>query len=92
MQNYPNPFNPEVWIPYELSEQTEVSIQIYNASGQLVRILDLGMKDRGRYTSMDKAAYWAGLNEAGEKASSGVYFYVLKAGKFTATRKMVLLK
>jgi hypothetical protein len=92
MQNYPNPFNPEVWIPFELSEQTEVSVQIYNASGQLVRILDLGMKDRGRYTSMDKAAYWNGLNEAGEKSSSGVYFYVLKAGKFTAAKKMVLVK
>lgn len=89
---YPNPFNPEVWIPYELSEQSEVEIQIYNIKGQLVRTLDLGMKDKGRYTNQDKAAYWDGLNETGERTSSGVYFYVLKTHGFSASKKMVMLK
>jgi len=92
LQSYPNPFNPEVWIPYELSEQAEVSIQIYNATGQLIRALDLGMQPKGRYTSREKALYWDGTNEVGERSASGVYFYTLIAGKFTATKKMVLLK
>jgi hypothetical protein len=89
---YPNPFNPEVWIPYELSEQTEVTILIYNLKGQLVRSLELGMKDKGRYTNKDKSAYWDGLNETGEKVSSGVYFYVMKTRGYSASRKMVMLK
>jgi len=92
LQSYPNPFNPEVWIPYELAEQTSVSIQIYNLSGQLIQVLDLGMQPRGRYISKEKAAYWDGRNEIGERAASGVYFYVLKAGNFTATKKMVIVK
>ena len=92
LQSYPNPFNPEVWIPYELAEQTTVSIQVYNASGKLVRTLDLGVQPRGRYTSMEKAAYWDGRNQAGESSASGIYFYALKAGEFAATRKMVILK
>jgi hypothetical protein len=57
-----------------------------------VRTLDLGVQQRGRYASRDKAAYWDGLNQAGEKAASGVYFYVLKAGKFSASKKMALIR
>jgi hypothetical protein len=89
---YPNPFNPDVWIPYELEKETAIKIEIYNAAGQLVRTLDLGAQPRGRYISKSKAAYWNGRTEFGERAASGVYFYVLKAGNFTATRKMVILK
>jgi flagellar hook assembly protein FlgD len=81
-----------VWIPYELVEHSLVSVQIYNSSGQLVRTLNLGAQDRGKYTSREKAAYWNGLTEIGERAASGIYFYVLKAGNFTAAKKMVLLK
>ena len=92
LQSYPNPFNPEVWIPYDLSEESGVSIQIYSASGQLVRTLDLGTMPRGRYVSKEKAAYWNGQTEAGERAASGVYFYVMRAGRFSAARKMVILK
>ena len=92
LQSYPNPFNPEVWIPYELAEHASVSILIYSSSGQLVRTLDLGVKQRGRYTSKDKAVYWDGKNEVGESVASGVYFYSMKAGEFVAIRKMVVKK
>lgn len=92
LQSYPNPFNPEVWIPYELEDTAPVSIEIYNTAGQLIRILDIGVQPRGRYVSKERAAYWDGRTQSGERATSGVYFYLLKAGDFTATRKMVILK
>jgi photosystem II stability/assembly factor-like uncharacterized protein len=90
MQNYPNPCNPETWIPYQLAEQGNVTIGIYSSSGQLVRTLDLGHKEVGSYASKDSAAHWDGTNEAGERVSSGLYFYVIKSGTFTATRKMII--
>ena len=92
LQNYPNPFNPETWIPFELSNGCDVVIKIYSVAGQLVRELDLGYKEAGRYTAIEKAAHWDGENSAGEKVSSGVYFYQLHAGSFVSTKKMVILK
>lgn len=92
LPNFPNPFNPETWLPYQLAQNALVTIRIYNANGQLVRQLDLGHQNAGSYLAKDKAAYWNGRNRAGERASSGVYFYTIKAGNFTATRKMILLK
>jgi len=92
LQSYPNPFNPDTWIPYELEKETEVKIEVYNAAGQLIRTLDLGVQPRGRYISKSKSAYWDGRSEFGERSASGLYFYVLKAGNFTATRKMAILK
>ena len=91
-QNFPNPFNPETWIPYQLSEPTKVWIQIYEGSGRLVRTLNLGWQPIGSYMTPARAAYWDGRNEIGESVSSGVYFYTLTAGDFTATRKMLILK
>ena len=91
-QNFPNPFNPETWIPYQLSESTKVWIQIYEGSGRLVRSLNLGWQPIGSYMTPSRAAYWDGRNEIGEPVSSGVYFYTLTAGDFTATRKMLILK
>ena len=92
LQSYPNPFNPDVWIPYELGNDASVSVEIYNISGRLVRTLHLGIKAGGRYISKDKAAYWDGRTQLGERAASGVYFYVLKAGDYVSTRKMAILK
>ncbi len=92
LQNYPNPFNPETRIPYQLKEGTDVAIRIYSATGELVRELSLGYKPAGLYVSSDRTAYWNGRNEAGEQVSSGVYFYTVQAGEFTATRKMLMLK
>jgi hypothetical protein len=91
-QNYPQPFNPETWIPYSLAEDVNVVVRIYNVSGLPIRTLDLGQKAAGFYTSKDRAAYWDGKNDNGERISSGVYFYTIQAGEFTATRKMLLLK
>ena len=92
LANYPNPFNPETWIPYRLSTDTNVEIMIYSVSGQLVRRLDLGYKSEGSYTQTSESAYWDGRNEVGEEVSSGVYFYTIKAGDYTATRKMLMQK
>ena len=92
LQSYPNPFNPDVWIPYELGEDSAVSVEIYNISGQLVRTLQVGMKKGGQYITKDKAAYWDGRTQLGERAASGVYFYVLKAGDYVSMRKMAILK
>ena len=92
LPNYPNPFNPETWIPYRLAESAKVSISIYAADGKLVRTLDLGDQPMGMYESRSRAAYWDGRNALGEPVASGVYFYTLTAGDFTATRKMLIRK
>ncbi|MFC1718322.1 dockerin type I domain-containing protein [Candidatus Poribacteria bacterium] len=91
-QNYPNPFNPDTWVPYQLREDSDVIIKIYTSAGQLVRTLDLGHKSAGVYISKEKAAYWDGRNEGGEKTVSGVYFYNIQAGDFTATKKMTIVE
>ena len=91
-QNYPNPFNPETWIPYQLSESTEVTIYIHNIAGHLVRTLDLGLKPTGSYMTPATAAYWDGKNSVGERVASGIYFYTLQTADFAATRRMVILK
>jgi len=90
LQNYPNPFNPETWIPFSLSKESDVTIEIYDLKGRLIRKLVLGRMPPGFYITRDKAAYWDGRNELGEKVSSGVYFYILKAGDFKAVKKMVV--
>ena len=92
LANYPNPFNPETWIPYQLSASADVSVSIYAVDGRLVRRLDLGHQVEGVYRSRSRAAYWDGRNEFGERVASGLYFYTLTAGDFTATRKMLIRK
>lgn len=92
LANYPNPFNPETWIPYQLSEPADVSVAIYSVNGHLVRYLDLGHQTAGVYQSRSRAAYWDGRNAFGERVASGLYFYTLTAGNFTATRKMLIRK
>ncbi|MCD6506085.1 IPT/TIG domain-containing protein [Candidatus Poribacteria bacterium] len=91
-QNYPNPFNPETWIPFRLSERAEVKIRIFDVSGKLVRVLDLGKLEPGYYEDRSRAAYWDGRNEIGEKVTSGVYIYQLLVGDRSFARKMVILK
>ena len=92
LHNYPNPFNPETWIPYQLKTPAAVRMTIYNPRGTLVRELSLGYQVAGRYTSRTRAAYWDGRNTVGEPVASGLYFYTLTAGDFSATRRMVILK
>ena len=90
--NYPNPFNPETWIPYQLSKPAEGTLRIYAVNGTLIRTLALGHRPVGRYQTRSRAAYWDGRNAQGESVASGVYFYTLTAGEFTATRKMLIRK
>ena len=92
LANFPNPFNPETWIPYQLAKPTEVAITIYAVNGQIVRTLTLGYQPAGIYQTRSRAAYWDGKNQFGEPVASGVYFYTLTAGDFTATRKMLIRK
>ena len=92
LANYPNPFNPETWIPYHLSNATDVTLTIYDTKGVLVRQLDLGHQQAGYYTNRTRAAYWDGRNHLGELVGSGLYFYHLRAGDYSTIRKMVILK
>ena len=92
MPNYPNPFNPETWIPYRLAEDAGVTLTIYDTNGALVRRLDVGHRSAGFYESRSEAIYWDGRNDFGEGVASGVYFYHLSAGRYSATRRMLVIK
>jgi len=86
-QNYPNPFNPETTIEYDLTKDSQVTLKIYNLSGQLVKLLVNEHQSQGHYTIT-----WYGDNERGEEVASGVYFYQLVAEGKVKTKKMVVLK
>jgi hypothetical protein len=86
-QSYPNPFNNETIIKYSLSKPTQVSLSIFNLLGQKVRTL---VKDEKQNGTM--AVSWNGKDDRGREVSSGIYFYQLKAGEFSQTKRMVLLK
>ena len=90
--NYPNPFNPETWIPYRLAKDAFVTVTIYDLSGRMVRDIAVGHRIAAVYESRSEAIYWDGRTEFGERVASGIYFYTLTAGDYTATRKMVILK
>ena len=92
LPNYPNPFNPETWMPYQLATPAHVSVSIYSTDGKLIRKLDLGDQPMGIYQGKSRAAHWDGKNALGEPVASGVYFYTLTAGEFSATRKMLIRK
>ena len=92
LANYPNPFNPETWIPYQLAAPADVTLMIYDIQGRVVRDLDLGHQRAGVYHNRSRAVYWDGRNAQGEPVASGVYFYTLKAGDFSATKKMLIRK
>jgi len=86
MVNYPNPFNPSTTISYALSseELAGASIEIYNTKGQLVKSFS-NINPTGNVV-------WNGKDDSTKSVSSGVYFYKMRAGKYTASRKMILLK
>ena len=92
LQNYPNPFNPETWIPFRLADKSDVTIEIFNSTGEMIRALSIGTLEAENYTTRSKAVYWDGQNDEGEHVTSGLYFYTLTAGDFSATRKMLILK
>ena len=90
--NYPNPFNPETWIPYRLAKDAFVTLTIYDQRGRVVRDIAVGHRIAAVYESRSEAIYWDGKTEFGERVGSGIYFYTLTAGDYSATRKMVILK
>ena len=92
LQNFPNPFNPETWMPYQLATDADVQVRIYDISGTLVRQLGMGHQRVGYYVDRERAAYWNGRDENGEQVSSGLYFYQLRAGDYSAVKRMVILK
>ena len=92
LPNYPNPFNPDTWIPYNLAQDTDVDIHIYNLKGERIRHLKVGFRTAGTYRTPSRAAYWDGCNFAGEPVTSGVYFYTLQAGQVKTLRKMAIIK
>lgn len=92
LQNFPNPSNPETWFPFHLANNSNVKICIYTPTGKLIRTLSLGIMSAGDYSSQSKAIHWDGRNSQGERVSSGIYLYTIKAGDFSATRKMLIRK
>jgi hypothetical protein len=86
-QNYPNPFNPITTIDYMLQREELVEIAIFNVNGQRVRVLERDHKAPGRYR-----VQWDGRNDKGMTVASGMYFYRLRAGGFTAVKKMLLIR
>jgi hypothetical protein len=86
-QNYPNPFNPATLIRFGLDEDSHVSLKIYDVSGRMVRKLVNSRLAAGPYKKS-----WDGRDSGGRSVSSGIYFYRVETGLFTATRKMILLK
>jgi hypothetical protein len=86
-QNHPNPFNPTTQVPFTLSAASHVRLAIYDAQGKLVRTLVDEDRRAGQHSAM-----WNGTDDRGAPVASGVYFSVMRAGSFEATRKMVLLK
>ena len=92
LPNYPNPFNPETWIPYDLAEDSDVEVYIYNVKGERIRELSLGFQSAGTYRSQSRAAYWDGRNAVGESVASGIYVCTLHAGRIKVTRHMIILK
>jgi hypothetical protein len=86
-QNYPNPFNPQTTISFGLKVPGHVTLRIFNAAGQLVRILVDEPREARHYTEV-----WDGQNACGVASASGIYFCYLKTGDYVQTRKMVLLR
>jgi hypothetical protein len=86
-QNSPNPAASGTEIRFEVARTSDVSIKVFNAMGQLVKTLENERMQPGKYS-----LHWDGTNRAGEKVSSGVYFYKMEAGQFGATKKMLVVK
>lgn len=85
--NYPNPFNPETTIMYSVKSDEHVTIEIFNLKGQKVRTLVNEKAKAGNYKVV-----WHGDDNNGKTVGSGVYFYRMNSGKFTSTKKMIMMK
>ncbi|MEZ5359802.1 MAG: LamG-like jellyroll fold domain-containing protein [Candidatus Zixiibacteriota bacterium] len=85
--SYPNPFNPTTTISYALPDAADVTIDVFNVAGQKVRTLASGYKEAGEYSVV-----WDSKDTMGQTVASGIYFYRIIAGKYSDTKKMILLK
>jgi hypothetical protein len=92
LQNFPNPFNPETWIPFHLADDADVTIRIFDIRGKQIRTIHLGQISAGYYETRGNAAFWDGRDSYGQEVSSGIYFYNLTAGTFSATKKLTIIK
>ncbi|MCP4706632.1 MAG: T9SS type A sorting domain-containing protein [candidate division Zixibacteria bacterium] len=86
-QNHPNPFNPETVFEYGITKQSQVTIEVFNVTGQKIRTLVNEIVSAGSYQVV-----WDGRNEFLEQVASGIYFYRINTGDYTDTKKMVLLR
>jgi hypothetical protein len=86
-QNYPNPFNPTTELRFDLPEATRVELKIFNTMGQLVATLADEVRPAGAYTLS-----WNGQSQNGASVASGLYIYQIRTAKFTAAKKMMLIK
>ncbi len=86
-QNHPNPFNPQTTIRFSIAEPAHVSLSIYDSAGRLVRVLVDEERKAKVYNEL-----WDGRDRNGNAVTSGVYFYQLRSGSFTGTKKMILLR
>ena len=86
-QNHPNPFNPTTRIRFSVPQRSRVALRIFDAEGKLITVLINRVMDPGL-----QEIEWNGRHRSGHSAASGVYFYQLKGGNRTLTKKMVLLK
>jgi photosystem II stability/assembly factor-like uncharacterized protein len=85
--NFPNPFNPSTAIKYDLSQQVEVQLVIFDLTGRHVRTLVNQTQQAGRYVII-----WDGRNEQGEALATGLYIYQLRAGNYMHARRMALVR
>jgi flagellar hook assembly protein FlgD len=87
-QNFPNPFNPSTSISIKLPRESQVRLEIFNLLGQRIRTLADGRYAQGIYTFV-----WNGVDQSGQFASSGVYFYRLMDGEnLIQSKKMIFAK
>jgi hypothetical protein len=85
--NYPNPFNPETTISFSVKEASPVSIEVFNVKGQLVKTLINDVQEAGNHNVV-----WNGKDNNGRAVSSGIYYYKMNTGKYSSTKKMIMMK
>ncbi len=85
--NYPNPFTGTTLLSFSVKDAAPVKVEIYNMKGQLVRTLVNDTKSKGTYKVL-----WNGKDQNGNQVSSGIYYCKMYAGKYSSTRKMLLMK
>gem|GEM_PF-5785345 len=90
LQSYPNPADNGCYIPFKLSNDANVSLEIYNILGQRVRTIEAGQRKAGSYTQKDRAIFWDLKNDSSQNVSKGLYFYKIKAGDFSSCKSMVV--